>query len=84
MAKNLRAQIPNDDKLLVFDRDREASSKFVQEVGIAATSVGAESKGTIIEVVNSPREVAENSVSMAFSYGVSGDCAVPVMSLFYR
>lgn len=68
MAKNLRARIPNDDKLLVFDRDSEATSKFAKEVGIAASSVGAESKGTGIEIVNSPREVAERSVSKAFAH----------------
>ncbi len=50
MAKNLRAKIPSSDVLIVYDRNTEATAKFVQEVGAG------------IEVANSPRGVAERSV----------------------
>lgn len=50
MAKNLRAKIPASDVLIVYDRNTEATAKFVQEIGAG------------IEVANSPRGVAERSV----------------------
>ena len=50
MAKNLRANIPASDTLVVHDRNTEATAKFVQEVGAG------------IEVANSPRGLAEKSV----------------------
>ena len=62
MAKNLRAKIPASDTLVIHDRNTEATTKFMQEVGMAAGSTGAEgSMG--IEIVGSPRAVAEKSVS---------------------
>jgi len=64
MAKNLRAKIPATDTLVVHDRNTEATTKFVQEVGMAASSPGAEGRGMGIEVVGSPRAVAEKSVSV--------------------
>lgn len=51
MAKNLREKIPGSDTLVVYDRNTDATSKFVQWVGSG------------IEVANSPRAVAEKSVS---------------------
>lgn len=51
MAKNLRAKIPEGDTLVIHDVNKEASAKFVKEV----------SKG--VEVVETPRAVAERSVS---------------------
>lgn len=63
MAKNLRAKIPPTDTLVIHDRNTEATSKFVQEIGMAASSPDAEGKGMGIEVVNSPRAVAEKAVS---------------------
>lgn len=51
MAKNLRTNVPASDTLVVYDRNTEATAKFVQEVGAG------------IEVANSPRGVAEKSVS---------------------
>ena len=62
MAKNLRAKIPKNDKLIVYDRNIKSTTKFLQEVGIAASNVAAEEKGINIEVVGSPREVAQKSV----------------------
>ena len=50
MAKNLRAKIPASDTLVVFDRNAEATAKFVQEVGGG------------VEVANSPRGTAQDSV----------------------
>lgn len=55
MAKNLRAKIPTTDKLVICDRNREATSSFVQE----ASSASARE----IEVVSTPRKVAEQAVS---------------------
>lgn len=63
MAKNLRAKIPERDTLVIHDRNRETTANFLQEVGIAASSVGMEGKGINIEVVDTPRAVAEKSVS---------------------
>lgn len=66
MARNLRARIPEGDTLVIHDRNTEATSKFIEEVGIEATSVGTDRKGPGIEVVNTPRELAEKSVSAVF------------------
>ena len=63
MAKNLRAKIPATDTLVIYDRNAVATTNFVQEVGMTASNVGTESKGTGIVVAKSPRGVAENSVS---------------------
>lgn len=57
MAKNLRARMPEGDTLVICDRNTEATSKFIEEV--------ADRKGQGIEVVNTPRELAERSVSAA-------------------
>ena len=54
MAKNLRASIPSGDTLIVHDRNNDATAKFVQEIGAG------------IEVANSPRAVAEKSVSPSY------------------
>lgn len=66
MAKNLRARIPEGDTMVVYDRNTEATSKFIQEVGIAAAAVGAHQKGHNIQVANTARELAAKSVSAAF------------------
>lgn len=62
MAKNLRAKIPATDSLVIYDRNTDATTRFAQEVGIAASSDGALEIGTGIEVARGPREVAERSV----------------------
>ena len=51
MAKNLRAKIPASDTLVVADRDTTATARFAREIGAG------------VEVVSSPRKVAEKSVS---------------------
>ena len=56
MAQNLRAKIPSGDTLVIYDRNTEAATKFMQEVGGTANGEG-------IEVASSPRQVAEKSVS---------------------
>ena len=63
MAKNLRAKIPAGDTLLVHDRDENAVAQFVKEIGIAAAGTGTSDKGMGIEIMSSPRDVAERSVS---------------------
>ena len=59
MAQNLRAKIPSSDTLVIYDRNTEATTKFMQEAGNTANA----DKG--IEVVSSPRQVAERSVSIS-------------------
>ena len=54
MAKNLGAKIPKNDKLVICDRNSDAASSFVQEAGAG---------GGEIEVVKTPRKVAEQAVS---------------------
>ena len=73
MAKNLRARIPEDDTLVIHDRNTEATTKFVEELG---------AKGDNIQVVGSPRAVAEKSVCEEV-------CHMPkhlfiMMSMFYQ
>ncbi|KAK4981897.1 hypothetical protein LTR66_009626, partial [Elasticomyces elasticus] len=48
MARNLRKNLPESDKLVVFDVNKESTSKFVEEVQGA-------------EVAEDVREVAEKS-----------------------
>ena len=57
MAKNLRAKVPTSDKLIICDRNTQATDNFVQEAGASSAGEGG------IEVVKSPRQVAEQSVS---------------------
>ncbi len=63
MAENLRAKIPERDKLVICDRNTKVTAKFMREVGTAVSVVGMDGEGNGIEVLNSPREVAEKSVS---------------------
>ena len=66
MAKNLRAKIPEGDTLLLHDRDTAATTKFVEEM--ITISAGRKLR---VEVLTSPREVAERSVSSPLSFGHS-------------
>lgn len=52
MAKNLRAKIPASDLLVIHDKKTEATTRFVEEMGMKAG----------IEVASSARGVAEKSV----------------------
>lgn len=63
MALNLRAKILEVDKIVIYDRNTDATAKFADEVRAAASSRGIAGNGLEVEIVNSPREVAENSVS---------------------
>ncbi len=54
MAKNLRTKIPSSDTLIIYDRNEEATTRFVQELGKTA--------GEGIEVATSVRNVAERAV----------------------
>ena len=58
MAQNLHAKIPSSDTLVIYDRNTEATTKFMQEIGDTANREG-------IEVAGSPRQVAEKSVSIS-------------------
>ncbi len=57
MAKNLRAKIPQSDKLIICDRNTKATDSFLQEVGADTSGDGR------VEVVKTPRKAAEQSVS---------------------
>ena len=70
MAKNLRAKIPEGDILVIHDVNKAATAKFVEDVG------------TGVEVLETPREVAERSVSR--SVHGSSNRKVHMMSMFYR
>jgi hypothetical protein len=50
MAKNLRAKIPKEDKLTVFDVNAASTKRLIEE---------SEAK---VHVVTSPKEVADMSV----------------------
>lgn len=55
MAKNLRAKIPAEDTLVIFDVNRSSTQRFCQEPDLAA-------KGALI-VANDIKEVVNTSVS---------------------
>ena len=54
MAKNLRTKIPASDTLIIYDRNEDATTRFVQEMGRTA--------GEGIEVAPNVRGVAEKAV----------------------
>ena len=62
MAKNLVAKMEPTDKLIVYDRNTDSTSKFQHEVGVAASSTDAGDQATNVEVASSVREAAEMSV----------------------
>ena len=68
MAKNLRAKIPASDTLIIYDRNHEATSSFVQEIGIAKDNPTSNNQMGLmgIEVASSPRAVAEKAVRDLF------------------
>ena len=68
MAKNLRAKIPEGDRLVVYDRNENATSQFLNEVSSPKSNEGTLKRGTITEAAMNAREVVEKSVSMAPSY----------------
>ncbi|MCJ1481550.1 hypothetical protein MMC06_001709 [Schaereria dolodes] len=55
MAKNLRNKIADGDTMVVHDRNVEATRQFVEEVG---------TKGVDVQVVGTPREVAEKCTTI--------------------
>lgn len=67
MALNLRYKIAEADKLMVYDLNTDVTAELADEVRVAASSRGRAGNGVEIEIMNSPREVAENSVSELFS-----------------
>lgn len=83
MARNLRAKIPETDTLVIHDRNAEAATKFLQEVGISASSMGAEGKNINIEIASTPRGVAEKSVRPS-RHVVCRRYFIHMMSMFYR
>lgn len=67
MALNLTAKIAEADKFVIYDRNTDATAKFADEVRVAASSRGIAENVIKVEIVSSPREVAENSVSETVS-----------------
>ena len=55
MAKNLCTKIPASDTLIIHDRNENATTRFVQELG---------NTGSGIEVSSSARGVAEKAVRL--------------------
>lgn len=68
MALNLRYKIAETDKLMVYDLNTDVTAELADEVRAAASSRDRAGNGVEIEIMNSPREVAENSVSELLSY----------------
>lgn len=64
MAKNLRAKIPASDTLIIHDRNNEATSSFMQEVGVARDNPTSNNQMGLmgIEIASSPRAVSEKAV----------------------
>ena len=54
MAKNLRTKLPTNDTLIIYDRNEDATTRFVQEMD--------QTSGNGIEVASSVRSVAEKAV----------------------
>lgn len=82
MAKNLRARISDADRLVIYDRNQEATTRFVAEAGHSSSNVETPRRTTNIQVANTVREVAENSVSVPFFYLRS--IMLHMMSMFYQ
>lgn len=79
MALNLRAKISEVDKFVIYDRNTDATAEFADEVRMMASSRGMTGNGIEIEIVNSPREVAENSVRKTSPLSEESH----MMSMFY-
>ena len=56
MARNLRSKIPQSDTLIIHDRNPDATTRFVEEMG----STGK------VEIAAIPKDVAEKSVGNLF------------------
>lgn len=82
MAKNLRAKIPEGDRLVLCDRNEKATTQFVQEASCPSSNNGPPRSAINIEVADNPREVVEKSVSSAL-YPLHSPL-FHMMSMFYR
>ena len=63
MAKNLRANIPAVDQMIVYDINAGSSRQFAEDVGTVSSSAPTLEKGAGAEVAKTPRSLAEKSVS---------------------
>lgn len=66
MAKNLRAKVPEGDKLMIYDRNEDVTTQFLHQVNNLGCNVGSLRRCNHTEVANTAREVVERSVSPAF------------------
>lgn len=76
MAKNLRARVPEDDKLVIYDRNEDVSAQFVHEYDHRDSNMGSLRIGENIEVADTAREVVERSVSPAFHLPSKNPCFI--------
>ena len=66
MAKNLRAKVPEGDKLVIYDRNEDVTTQFVHEINDIDHDVGSLSRVNNTEVAHTARDVVERSVSPVF------------------
>ena len=83
MAKNLRAKIPEDDKLVIYDRNEDVTAQFVHENDHLDSNVASLRRGKNVEVARAARDVVERSVSPAF-YLPLLKFVLHMMSTFYQ
>lgn len=77
MAKNLRARIPEGDRLVIYDRNEDTTSRFLHEISHSNPDRETFQRGTVTEVASQARKVVEKSVSLPFhgplSFSISHD-----------
>lgn len=65
MARNLRRNALPADRMLVYDINVNSTKRFVGDVRIAASSVDGSDNAAEVDVAETPRSLAEKSVSCA-------------------
>lgn len=76
MAKNLRARVPKDDKLVIYDRNKDATTQFIHEYDDLDSNLASRRIGKHVEIANTAREVVERSVSSACHHPSSNPCFI--------
>ena len=83
MAKNLRAKVPKDDQLVIFDRNKDVTTQLMHEYDHLDSNPASRKIGKNLKVANTAREVVERSVSPAFHHPRLKS-VFHMMSVFYR
>lgn len=68
MAKNLRAKVPEDDQLVIYDRNKDVTTQFMHEYHHLDSNLAPRKIGKNLKVANTARELIERSVSPAFHH----------------